>query len=98
MTDYKIHDPDQQSNDTPLQENGGASLPAVVTRDASSVTSFVVTRPDPFFVTQLIATAVQMPQTRTLRRASAEDAQTSYRSTAKQSRQRPASRAISRVA
>ena len=35
-------------------------------------------RPDPSFVTQLIATADQAPQTRHLRRASIEDAQTAY--------------------
>ena len=35
-------------------------------------------RPDPSFVTQLIATADQVPQTRSLRRASLADAQTAY--------------------
>jgi hypothetical protein len=35
-------------------------------------------RPDPTFVTQLIATAEQAPQTRGLRRASLADAQTAY--------------------
>ena len=35
-------------------------------------------RPDPTFLTQLIATAEHMPQTRSLRRASIEDAQTAY--------------------
>jgi hypothetical protein len=35
-------------------------------------------RPDPTFLTQLIATAEQAPQTRSLRRASIEDAQTAY--------------------
>lgn len=37
-----------------------------------------ITRPDPGFVTQLIATAAQAPQTRSLRRGSAADAQTAY--------------------
>jgi hypothetical protein len=37
-------------------------------------------RPDPCFVTQLIATAEQAPQTRTLRRATIADAQAAYRS------------------
>ena len=37
-----------------------------------------VTRPDPTFLTQLIATAEHVPQTRSLRRASIEDAQTAY--------------------
>ena len=35
-------------------------------------------RPDPTFVAQLIATADQAPQTRSLRRASPADAQTAY--------------------
>ncbi|AMA61693.1 hypothetical protein [Bradyrhizobium sp. CCGE-LA001] len=35
-------------------------------------------RPDPSFVTQLIANAEQLPQTRPLRRASSEDAQMAY--------------------
>jgi hypothetical protein len=35
-------------------------------------------RPDPTFVTQLIATAEQMPQTRFLRRGTVADAQTAY--------------------
>ena len=37
-----------------------------------------VTRPDPTFLTHLIATADQAPQTRSMRRASAADAQTAY--------------------
>ncbi|MCK1649971.1 hypothetical protein IVA88_00765 [Bradyrhizobium sp. 149] len=35
-------------------------------------------RPDPSFVTQLIANAEHMPQTSRLRRASSEDAQVAY--------------------
>ena len=35
-------------------------------------------RPDPVFVTHLIATADQAPQTRSLRRGSLADAQTAY--------------------
>lgn len=41
--------------------------------------SFAITRHDPSFVTQLIATAAHVPQTRQLRRASPADAQSSYR-------------------
>jgi len=37
-------------------------------------------RPDPCFVTQLIATAEHAPQTRTLRRATLADAEAAYRS------------------
>jgi hypothetical protein len=35
-------------------------------------------RPDPSFLTHLIATADQAPQTRSMRRVSIEDAQTAY--------------------
>ena len=35
-------------------------------------------RPDPTFVAQLIASAEQVPQARSLRRASSEDAQLAY--------------------
>lgn len=37
-----------------------------------------IARPDPSFVTHLIATAAQAPQTRGLRRGSLADAQTAY--------------------
>jgi hypothetical protein len=37
-----------------------------------------VTRPDPSFVAQLIATAAQFPQTRNLRRAAPSDALSAY--------------------
>ena len=37
-------------------------------------------RPDPCFVTQLLATAEHAPQTRTLRRATPADAQAAYQS------------------
>ncbi len=39
---------------------------------------FAIVRPDPTFVTHLIATAAHAPQTCTLRRASPADAQTAY--------------------
>ncbi len=39
--------------------------------------------PNSIFVTQLIATAEHMPQTRSLRRATAADAQTAYRANQK---------------
>ena len=43
-------------------------------------------RPDPSFVAQLIATAEQAPQTRSLRRASPADAQTAYGASARTER------------
>ena len=41
--------------------------------------SFANPRPDSSFVTQLIATAEQLPQTRNLRRAAPADATSAYR-------------------
>jgi len=101
MIDYEVHDSDPESNYEPSQEeNSGALLPAVVRRESIHTTSYAVTRPDPFFVTQLIATATQVPQTRTLRRTTPEDAQTSYQSVVDQNKPHPASRPVktSRVA
>jgi len=45
--------------------------------------------PDPFFVTHLIATRDQAPQTRILHRASPADAQTAYRTSRSPARGRP---------
>ena len=42
-------------------------------------------RPDAFFLAQLIAATQQLPQTRALRRAPAEDVQAAYRSVSHQS-------------
>lgn len=46
-------------------------------------------RADASFVAQLIAAAANAPQTRTLRRASPEDALASYRGTAEREREAP---------
>jgi hypothetical protein len=51
---------------------------------------FSIVHPDASFVTQLIATAAQMPQTRGLRRASPEDAQMSYRAAVNTTAAQPA--------
>ena len=49
-----------------------------VTQSGRWVPKGPVARPDPGFVTHLIATAAQAPQTRSLRRGSLADAQTAY--------------------
>ena len=49
-----------------------------VTQTVRWSTKSTVARPDPVFVTHLIATADQAPQTRSLRRGTLEDAQTAY--------------------
>jgi hypothetical protein len=43
-----------------------------------SLAHIPLNRPDPTFVTHLIATAEQVPQTRSLRRGTPADAQTAY--------------------
>ena len=53
------------------------------TQELHWVAKLPLPRPDPSFVTQLIATAEHMPQTRGLRRATAADAQTAYRANQK---------------
>jgi len=60
--------------------------------------SLAITRNDPSFLTQLIATAAHVPQTRQLRRASPEDAQSSYRAALGNAARRTPSRGMSRVA
>jgi hypothetical protein len=49
-----------------------------VTASAHWLPKRPLNRPDPGFVTQLIATAEQAPQTRSLRRGSPADAQIAY--------------------
>jgi len=46
--------------------------------------AYTLSRPDPFFLTQLIATAEQSPQTRALRRAEVSDVEAAYRAVANQ--------------
>jgi hypothetical protein len=46
--------------------------------------SYSLLRPDPFFITQLLATAEQSPQTRALRRADVSDVEAAYRAVANQ--------------
>jgi hypothetical protein len=59
---------------TPSASFALVPLSARVDREPASLR----TRPDPSFVTQLIATAEQAPQTRNLRRGSYADAQAAY--------------------
>jgi hypothetical protein len=47
-------------------------------RELTWARKMALPRPDPSFVTQLIATAEQVPQTRNLRRATSEDALSAY--------------------
>ena len=60
-----------------LDEPAGSDL-VPVAQDVHWSPKSVLPRPDPSFLAQLIATADQAPQTRSLRRASPADAQTAY--------------------
>jgi len=70
---------------------GTALVPLTPPRD-NARPLLAQTRPDSCFVTQLIATATHMPQTRTLCRASPQDAQASYRATARRAQPQPTAR------
>jgi hypothetical protein len=57
-----------------------ALVPVVASAHWPRVPDQQLSRADPGFVTQLIATAEHVPQTRSLRRATLADAQAAYRS------------------
>jgi hypothetical protein len=63
-----------------------ALVPVVATPQRLTPAAQGLTRPDPSFVTHLIAMAAMSPQTRSLRRATPEDVQVAYRSVANQTR------------
>jgi hypothetical protein len=63
-----------------------ALVPVVATPPRFAPVAQGLTRPDPSFVTHLIAMAEMSPQTRLLRRAAPEHAQAAYRSVANQNR------------
>lgn len=76
----------QNARDAPPRAASVALVPAGAPRPLAPVGQGL-TRPDPSFVTHLIATAGLSPQTRLLRRAAPEDVQAAYRSVAHQNQQ-----------
>ncbi|OYU91406.1 MAG: hypothetical protein CFE29_00485 [Bradyrhizobiaceae bacterium PARB1] len=60
------------------QQSGHAITPTEPVSRAIPA-SLRIARPDPSFITHLIATAEQVPQTRTLRRAEIADVEAAYR-------------------
>lgn len=68
----------------------GALVPVVASPPRLAPAPQGLARPDPSFVTHLIAMAELSPQTRRLRRAAPADAQAAYRAAASQYRSRPA--------
>jgi hypothetical protein len=79
--------PQQALDDGALPDAAPASValvPTVAAAQRSQASIRPLSRPSSIFVTHLIATAEQAPQTRSLRRATPADAQTAY-----QANQRP---------
>jgi hypothetical protein len=72
----------QSAGDTPAKASVALVRVAAVPRRLAVAQG--LTRPDPSFVTHLIAMAEMSPQTRSLRRAAPEDVQAAYRSVANQ--------------
>lgn len=77
----------QGASDAPAKAASVALVPVVATPRRLAPAAQGLTRPDPSFVTHLIAMAELSPQTRLLRRAAPEDVQAAYRSVANQNRQ-----------
>ena len=61
-----------------------AEMVAVTPPLRSAPVGYSLSRPDPFFLTQLIATAEQSPQTRALRRAAVSEVEAAYSAVANQ--------------
>jgi hypothetical protein len=77
------------TSDVPAKAASVALVPLVTAPRKFAPVAHGLTRPDPSFVTHLIAMAELSPQTRLLRRATPEDVQAAYRSVANQNRTRP---------
>ncbi|WP_375415148.1 hypothetical protein [uncultured Bradyrhizobium sp.] len=72
--------------DAPTRAASVALVPIVAGPRRLAAVAHGLTRPDPSFVTHLIAMSQQSPQTRVLRRAAPADVQAAYRSVAGQNR------------
>jgi len=75
----RVNEPEIEDGVFEEIEASGAALVATA-ETADRTLRLVVVRPDASFVTQLIATAEQLPQTRSLRRGAPADALSAYRS------------------
>jgi len=76
----------QGASDAPTKAASVALVPVGATPQRLAPLAQGLTRPDPSFVTHLIAMAELSPQTRLLRRAAPEDVQAAYRSVVQQNR------------
>jgi hypothetical protein len=75
-----------RAGDAGARAAGVALVPVVATPPRIAPLAHGLVRPDPSFVTHLIAMAELSPQTRLVRRAAPEDVQAAYRSVANQNR------------
>ena len=70
---------EQETEDGVFEDVSQPSVALVSTaQEVRAASKLPLPRPDPSFVTQLIATAEQVPQTRELRRAAPSDALSAY--------------------
>ena len=76
----------QKACDAPGKAASVALVPVVASPRRPTPVAQGLARPDPSFVTHLIAMAESSPQTRLLRRAACGDVEAAYRSVANQSR------------
>jgi hypothetical protein len=76
----------QRACDAPAKAASVALVPVIATPPRLAPVAQGLARPDPSFVTHLIAMAELSPQTRLLRRAAPADVQAAYRSVADHSR------------
>jgi hypothetical protein len=74
----------RRSGDAAVAKAPSTALVALVPAAPAGQKTVHLNRPDPSFVTHLIATAALAPQTRVLRRASTDDVEAAYRSAANQ--------------
>jgi hypothetical protein len=81
MSDTEFEQQTESTADNADADRGCTELvPMVQSAHWSQTPGQPLSRPDPCFVTQLIATAEHAPQTCSLRRATPADAQAAYRS------------------
>ena len=76
----------QGASDAPVKAGSVALVPVAAAPRRLAPSAPGLARPDPSFVTHLIAMAESSPQTRLLRRAAPADVQAAYRSVADQNR------------
>ncbi len=74
----------RRAGDVPAAKAASVALVPIERAAQAEPTSMRLNRPDPSFVTHLIAMAQNIPQTRILRRAATADVEAAYRSVANQ--------------